>query len=328
MNTSVWPSLTDFDLPAAFALPAVRACRLFNGAIDAIFYDVPGLRKELAQRDREVSTMQGAKLPSRIIDLDAATVPEGCLLLIDPATAPYVHRYNSVDTFLQSKHRESQDVEVVTITGVGSSALGSAAFAWDVAKALGKPVLAIVPGYGVADMVQQALGGWFGFGLHDWLETKAGIQTTLAATLPDVAGIGRGLTATVPGQPRVNEAPVFRTGSGSSDVLHALLDQRARPFRMLVGHSKGALQICNAIRSLPDSRTKRLEVVTLGCPIRREKISPGNKAHYRQSLGLLDSLGQLNMWGNWPDAWVWSWHTTNPDLPPAMNVGDAVSGAA
>jgi hypothetical protein len=29
--------------------------------------------------------------------------------------------------------------------------------------ALGEPVVAIVPGYGLADVVPQALGGWFGF---------------------------------------------------------------------------------------------------------------------------------------------------------------------
>ena len=38
-------------------------------------------------------------------------------------------------------------------------------------------------------------------------------------------------------------APIFRYGSGSSDVLHALLEHRVTPFRLLVGHSKGALQI-------------------------------------------------------------------------------------
>jgi hypothetical protein len=56
-------------------------------------------------------------------------------------------------------------VDIATITGVGSSALGSAALAWDISVALQKPVLAIVAGYGVADVFLQALGGWFAFGL-------------------------------------------------------------------------------------------------------------------------------------------------------------------
>jgi hypothetical protein len=207
----------------------------------------------------------------------------------------------------------------VTITGVGSSALGSAAFAWDVAMALEEPVLAIVPGYGVADMVQQGLGGWFGFGLHDWLESKTTIQTALATSEPELAKIGRTLPETTPGgTDKVNGVPVFRHGSGSSDVLHALLAQRQQPFRMLVGHSKGALQIGNAIRSLPAATTAPLEIVTLGCPIAEE---PDTVASYKQVLGLLDGLGQMNMWGNWPSQWIWSWHSTNPWLPPAMEAG-------
>ena len=59
---------------------------------------------------------------------------------------------------------ETRDVAIATITGVGSSALGSAALAWDISVALRQSVLAIVPGYGVADAVLQGLGGWFGFG--------------------------------------------------------------------------------------------------------------------------------------------------------------------
>src|SRR5262249_22219979 len=114
---------------------------------------------------------RGAK-PSRIIDFDALSDPEGSLLLIDATTAPYVHKYQSVEKFLESPHQETRDVDIATITGVGSSALGSAALAWDISVALEKPVLAIVPGYGVADVILQGLGGWFAFGLHDFLSSK------------------------------------------------------------------------------------------------------------------------------------------------------------
>jgi hypothetical protein len=130
-----------------------------------------------------------------------------------------------------------------------------------------KSVLAIVPGYGVADVVLQGLGGWFAFGLHDLLSSKTLIQTGLATATPEAARIGRELAAFTPKEPTAHGAPIFRYGSGSSDVLHALLEHRVTPFRLLVGHSKGALQINNAIRSLPVERTQELRVVTLGCPI-------------------------------------------------------------
>src|SRR6266550_6192911 len=40
--------LTAFELPIWLVEPAVRSCRLFNTALDFIFYDVPTLRAALA----------------------------------------------------------------------------------------------------------------------------------------------------------------------------------------------------------------------------------------------------------------------------------------
>ena len=169
-KTSELP-LTVFELPKWLVEPAVRSCRLFNSALDFIFYDVPALRAALAEKDAPMRA-RGEKPPSRIVDFDALSNPEGSLLLIDATTPPYVHKYQSVKKFLESPYQETRDVDIATITGVGSSALGSAALAWDISVALEKPVLAIVPGYGVADVVLQGLGGWFAFGLHDFLSSK------------------------------------------------------------------------------------------------------------------------------------------------------------
>ena len=308
--------LIAFELPDFMVRPAVMACRYFNSAIDAIFYDVPTLRAELRELDIAMET-QGKNLPSRIIAFDALSDPEGSLLLIDATTPPYVYKYTDVEVFLNSPHPGAQDVAVATITGVGSSALGSAAFGWNISRALAEPVLAIVPGYGVADVLLQALGGWFGFGLHDYLGTKSIAQNALANFAPATATIGRQLSGSAPDAKTLRGAPVFRNGSGSSDVLHALMRERSNPFRLLVGHSKGALQIGNALRSLDLDQTRRVRVVTLGCPIAED--APGTI--YHQYLGLLDALGQLNMWGHWPDHWPPTWHSTNPYLPPAMAAG-------
>jgi hypothetical protein len=310
--------LATFELPQWLVQPAVRSCRLFNTALDFMFYDVPTLRLALAEKDAPMQ-VRGEKPPSRIIDFDALSDPEGALLLIDATTAPYVHKYQSVQRFLESPYQETRDVDIATITGVGSSALGSAALAWDVSVALKKQVLAIVPGYGVADVILQGLGGWFAFGLHDFFRSKTLIQTGLATAAPETARIGRELAASTPQEPTARDrAPIFRYGSGSSDVLHALLKDRVTPFRLLVGHSKGALQINNAIQSLPAERTQGLRVVTLGCPI-GENVEG---VDYHQYLGLFDALGQLNAWGHWPDYWPPTWHSTNPVLPPAMAAGE------
>src|SRR5258708_4538405 len=288
--------LAAFELPKWLVEPAVRSCRLFNTALDFVFYDVPRLRAALAEKDAPMQA-RGEKPPSRIIDFNALSDPEGSLLLIDATTAPYVHKYQSVEKFLQSPYQETRDVDIATITGVGSSALGSAALAWDVSVALKSSVLAIVPGYGVADLVLQGLGGWFAFGLHDFLNSKALIQTGLATSAPEAARIGRQLAASTPHEPTAaGGAPIFRHGSGSSDVLHALLENRAAPFRLLVGHSKGALQINNAIQSLPSERTQGLRVVTLGCPV-GENVAG---VEHHQYLRLFDALGQLNSCGHKP----------------------------
>ena len=107
---------------------------------------------------------------------------------------------------------------------------------------------------------------------------------------------------------------------GLTLVLHtwgSALTHRATPFRLLVGHSKGALQVSNAIQSLPAERTQGLRVVTLGCPIGENVVG----VDYHQYLGLFDALGQLNAWGHQPDHWPLTWHSTNPVLQPAMAAG-------
>ena len=79
--------LAAFELPKWFVEPAVRSCRLFNTALDFIFYDVPTLRTALAAKDAPMQA-RGEKLPSRIIGFDALSDPEGSLLLIDATTRP------------------------------------------------------------------------------------------------------------------------------------------------------------------------------------------------------------------------------------------------
>jgi hypothetical protein len=90
--------LTAFELPKWLVEPAVRSCRLFNTALDFIFYDVPTLRAALAEKDAPMQA-QGEKPPSRIIDFDALSDPEGSLLLIEATTPPYVHKYQSAKNF-------------------------------------------------------------------------------------------------------------------------------------------------------------------------------------------------------------------------------------
>ena len=73
------PPLSLFELPHWLIQPAVRSSRLFNTALDFIFYDVPTLRAALAEKDAPMQAI-GENLRTRIIDFDALSDPEGSLL--------------------------------------------------------------------------------------------------------------------------------------------------------------------------------------------------------------------------------------------------------
>jgi hypothetical protein len=154
-----------------------------------------------------------------------------------------------------------------------------------------------------------------GFGLHNWW-IKQVSQEVLARTAPQIAMIGRGLLKTAPDHAEAETgAPVFRRGSGSSDVLHSILD-RAPNIERIFGHSKGALVIENALFDLPPETTERLQVTTLGCPISEETPAGG----YAQFLGLFDWLGFLNSWGNQAETMLATHHSTNTAIPYSMRV--------
>ena len=312
--------LSWFEAPRALVEPMVAVLRAANTAVDTLFYDVGVLAAELRDRGATIEVggappagTAGVSEPQKVL-LDAVTNPEGSILVIDPQRPPFVTRFADVEAFASFARTAEPAIRVLSVTGVGSSAFGSAAFAWNIAVALGEPIGAIVPGYGVADIVEQACGGWFGFGLHGpWVKQTA--QYWLAMTAPGIARIGRELMMTAPGPHRqINGAPVFERGSGSSDVLHALL-RDVPGFRYLFGHSKGALVIENAILDIPAPITEQLHIVTFGCPIVED-----TPAHYRQFLGCMDWLGLLNSWGNRPEWLLPSQHSTNTYIPLSMPV--------
>jgi hypothetical protein len=338
MAVGIDEGLAAFDLPRAAVEPLLRSLRMVNTAADALFYDVGVLWQQLFARGITVSTAinpaaarsgQTAALPTmaaHVVNLSALTDPEGVILVVDAQHAPFIERYADVRDFLKSglhfAGSEAGDsgvpstfpVKTVSVTGVGSSALGSAAFAWNVSAALGEPVAAIVPGYGLADIIPQALSGFFGYGLADYLRELG--EQALALMAPQMAVIGRRLSRSIPERtsPIDSEGSAFRSGSPESDILHAILEHAPQITR-LYGHSKGSLCIGNAIAGLHPDRAKALEVTTFSAVIQEE--SP---ARFAQILGRIDPLGQLNSWGNLPERWIEAWHSTNTMLPLTVPV--------
>jgi hypothetical protein len=339
MAEGIDDGLAVFDVPRAAVEPLLRSLRMVNTAADAVFYDVGVLWRQLFARGIRVSTAINAaapagraqfaafqKMAAHVVNLSAVTDPEGVILVVDAQHAPFIERYADVRKFLKNglefagvgeggpSAPAPSKVRTVSVTGVGSSALGSAAFAWNVSEALGEPVAAIVPGYGLADIIPQALSGFYGYGLTDYIRELG--ENTLALMAPQMAAIGRRLSRSIP-EPAATvagEGPAFRRGSPEADILHAILEHAPQITR-LYGHSKGALCIGDAISGLDPDRAKALEVTTFSAVIQEQ-----GAAHFEQILGRIDSLGQLNSWGNLPERWIEAWHSTNTMLPLTVPV--------
>jgi hypothetical protein len=324
-DTATGGDLALYELQKPLVEPLLRMFRLTNTSLDMLFYDTGAFTAEMFRRGSVVDTHIHAGTGGHAdadrnpllnrLDLGALTNPEGSILVVDARQPPYVQRFDDMTEFLAYANGPSApSLRSVAITGVGSSALGSAAFAWNASSALGEPVAAIIPGYGLADVLPQALGGWFGLGLHDWLQSTT--QSFLAAAAPSLAQIGRRLARSSPRHARApSGAPVFEHGSAASDDLHGVLLDATRITRV-IGHSKGALAIANALRSLPPERTRDIAVVTFGCAIAEELQHCG----YTQFLGVLDGLGALNSWGHQPEQRPLAHHSTNSFIPLSLPV--------
>jgi hypothetical protein len=331
-------SLASYDLPQRLVVPLLLAFRHVNTLADMVFYDTGLLGLRLWTHGVRLSTENNAPTEAMRnslaamqavtrLNLSALFNPEGAILVVDARHAPFVHKYDDVQAFLANPTFPAdsgavgappvaEPISIVTVTGVGSSALGSVAMAWNVSETLRRPVAAIVPGYGLADIIPQGLGGYFGFGVHDFVARLS--QQFVSVFMPQWATVGRHLSSTAHQAAAASSRPEYRTGSPESDVLHEILLQ-CQSITRVYGHSKGALCIQNAIRDLPAARYKDLHVTTFGAVIQEE-----TGADYNQILGSLDGLGQLNSWGNWPEQWIKTWHSTNSMLPLTMHLVDLV----
>jgi hypothetical protein len=227
-----------------------------------------------------------------------------------------------VSHFIDWTKAHGQTLRTVSVTGVGSSALGSAAFAWNVSAALDEPVAAIVPGHGVADAIQQGLDGCFGVYIL-WVSRMA--QEVLARPMAPADRPRRRLIKSAPDDARANtDAPEFRRGRGSflatnynqsANVLSAILKEVPNINRVF-GHSKGVLTIKNALQCLPRETRRRLRIVTFGCSIAEDTPTAG----YSQFLGLFDALGLLSSWGNSSHTLIPAHHSTSTSIPLSMPV--------
>jgi hypothetical protein len=255
----------DFD----FALAPLKVRNRFW---DSVFYDVGSLTLD----DWEA--------------LAPLTFEEGDIVVVPPSGAGQkIRHYKHTFRYM---NKEGQNIRAIVVAGVGSSVLGTAALARNVADTYNFDVAGIVTGYGGSDLITEALGGWFVFGALD----RAGLRfdNERIAKTPDVA-----------------------------TLVNILLNDPSQ-LELLVGHSKGSLLIdfvlqwfLDELQDVPDSHYEnlfnRLNIVTLGAVV----SLPERFTNVRQFMGELDDFGEANShqgvrYKKVPGAW----HHLNPQLPP------------
>ena len=137
-------------LDSQLIAPIAPTLKQRNAFFDALFYDVGKLTSE--EKD----------------GLSPLVDREGSIINVPPGgTARKIEHYSSATAFL---HEQKQNVRAVVIAGVGSSVLGTAALARNVANAYQIDVAGIVSGYGASDLVAEAMGGWFFYGVTDAIQ--------------------------------------------------------------------------------------------------------------------------------------------------------------
>jgi len=241
-----------------------------NVLFDTVFYDTFNL-----------NTPEKLQLLSQ-----AFLYEEGGMLVVHPAEAEKPIEYFSLSDDLLKAY---PSLDTVVLPGVGSSAIGAAALARQIANITNRPAVAIITGYGCADMISEALGGWFDFGLANRVRCM-------------IAGWKRwtGLTAT----PTLKElcdkykikSTTFLVDEPESNTLLNIMLRHADKLNLIVGHSKGALNVQNALfafvdqtKFTPEAYTK-LAVVTFGCGVEL----PESISNVHQFVGTWDLLGTYN----------------------------------
>jgi hypothetical protein len=318
-----------FETSRSMIEPTLRALKLGNTTFDALFYDVGRMVTDLFLHGSTIVKEGTVSLSPRFsemtkgfrqLDLSAASNPAGSILVVDAGRPPRILQFENVASFVNWVQAHGQTLRTVSVTGVGSSALGSAAFAWNISAALDEPVAAIVPGHGAADVVQQGLDGCFEV-YNLWFRQIS--HEVLATTMPWAARSDRHQSMTGSAHAQVNtdastlqdDNSVPRNCAQCSNVLHAIL-QSVPAINRVFGHSKGGVVIRNAIQNLPREVTQRLHVVTFGWSMPEDIPTAG----YSQFLGRIDGLGLTNSWGSPSPTLIPAHHGTNTSIPFSMPV--------
>jgi hypothetical protein len=264
-----------------------------NALLDSVFYDVGSLSTE------------------ELTQLSPLTDREGSIVVVPPSGKGMIRHYRNALRFMNA---EGHEIRAFAGAGVGSSVVGTAAFARNVADAIDSDVAGVVTGYGLTDLITEALGGFFLFGALDRARMRFEqlMETSRSA-------LGRAIPAAVARRDlepvrRLRRAPGFDVAT-VADILRA----SPKELVLMAGHSKGSLLLDFVLEEFVDDLDgdnhelfDRLHVVTFGAVA----DMPNQFQHVQQFLGSLDWFGGLNsrrstLRSSVPGAW----HHLNRRLP-------------
>ncbi|AYG59791.1 hypothetical protein [Rhizobium jaguaris] len=263
----------------------LEALRQRNTALDALFYDV------------KVIT------PEEAFYISGSLAAEGSIMIVPPSGGAKLTLCETLEEFVV---RGGQEARALAAAGIGGSALGAAAFARNVANAIGAPVAVVVSGYGLADIITEAFGGHFFFGHLKGLRP-------IFEILDDLAGRPQF------GVADENGGEIAARSSLNTRTVRALLADPRLSFRLLAGHSKGNLVISAALHDLCEEDEARaaqlaetVKIITVGTRI----AMPPTFSDVVDVIGEWDWFGEMNSRPFIPaDQRIpHAWHHTNTDL--------------
>jgi hypothetical protein len=293
--------------------PVISLWRKLNTTVDRIFYDT------------------GALSPKEQAFFSEHDEPEGAVICVYPRASGTQSTAMPTWKFMEEQKQARTPIDTLAVAGVGSSALGTAALCRDAADYLGRPVAGVVSGLGLADVMTEALGGFYVFGwrnamrdafaraFHNYgLEDHVRTQKTHEELKASVKQLGP-------------DGDAFVYGCPDSAAVLQILSGLGSRIKLLIGHSKGNLSIENALEGLH----QRAEISGKPVPCLPEIVTLGAVTwfsptfnHLHQFLGQVDMLGLLNSrWDVDRVTLPWEWHSLNAVLPGHMSVAAALKEA-
>ncbi|MCF1470902.1 MULTISPECIES: cell envelope biogenesis protein OmpA [Rhizobium/Agrobacterium group] len=279
---------------------ALEPWRLRNSSLDALYYDIRALTSDEA------------------FYISDALAAEGLIMIVPPTGQGMLTLCETVDEYLL---RGGREVQAMAVAGIGGSAAGAAAFARNVADAIKAPVCAVVSGYGLGDVVAEALGGAFFFGPLGFLRRNFEMIDDL---------VGRPQFGAYQRRPKPSQPP--RRTSLDADTVQALLCHPDLRFNLVTGHSKGNQIVAEALSAIEKEAPERLTILAERLQIITFSTRVGLPAPFSPPLaiiGELDWYGELNATAKVTNIVrvARAGHSTNIALPGALKITDLLAQA-